>query len=60
MSRVRCDSSRSASASSAEVVDTPALSSSAVGLRLLAPDFKTLFLPRRSWRRRVQIKHLKC
>ena len=45
MSRVRCDSSRSVSASSAEVIDTLVASSSAAGLNLLAPDFKTLFLP---------------
>ena len=40
MSRVRCDSSRSVSASRAGVMDTLAASSSGVGFRLLAPDFK--------------------
>ena len=45
MSRVRCDSSRSVSASRAGVMDTLAVSSSGVGLRLLAPDFKTCSSP---------------
>jgi hypothetical protein len=39
MSRVRCDSSRSVSASRAGVIDTLDMSSG--GFWLLAPDFKT-------------------
>src|SRR5690349_1046712 len=40
MSRVRCDSSRSVSASSAGVIATRDVSSSAVGFRLVSPEFK--------------------
>ena len=54
MSRVRCDSSRSVSASSAGVMETLAVSSSGVGFRRLAPDFKTWSSSRRSGCRTVR------
>ena len=44
MSRVRWDSSRSVSASSAGVIDTPAMSSSRVAFRLLGARSQDLFL----------------
>ena len=60
MSRVRCDSSRSVSASRAGVMDTLAVSSSGVGLRLLAPDFKTCSSRRCLLAVRSGIERLNC
>jgi hypothetical protein len=60
MSRVRCDSSRSVSASREGVMDTLAASSSGAGLGLLARDFKIYSSSRRSACRTARIKHVNC